>query len=470
MADEVKRLRPADLLRAVKDNVRYCYRIVRHTFRLFLDNRGPYQANALAYRSMLSMVPMLAFVVSVLSWIYGMEDVSKYVEYLQKMLQDYLVPDSDIVTKSFNLISGFLQQARQGTLVGFLILFLTSVFLINGIETIFNNIWHIVRRRAYALRALSYTALIILLPLLLGVSIFMTARLQVDAVVDTFAQTTGMEHVPLFHWAVGMIRGTGLPLTTVWLLFLAMYRWLPNTKVEMGSAMVAALFAAVLFEICKLGFSLFAAQMVVRRELWWGSLGVFLVFLMWVYIIWWIVLFGAQLTYVIQNYRFVLKKNPDPEQRMGEAYLATRVMLEISRDHVRGDRLPTVRQLAGQLEVEVPRVQKVLARLTDANLVLLGTTSEKRGAYEEVYVPGRDLGTISLAEVVRTATDFWEMPGPGPEPATATAADDAVAPLEETAVDLLNRVVLESRGLLESSLRVSFRELLAKDLEKRLEG
>jgi YihY family inner membrane protein len=500
----VRELGPRGVLAVAREQPRYWWRMLRHAYRLFVENRGPYQANALAYRSMLSMVPMLVFVISLSAWIFG-EKVDVYTNRLKTILKEYVMPRSmdhfpgmmapganpldnpdspddatadddaaikktDIVDDIWVYVERFKKEAGSGTRGGFLILMITSVFLINGLEMIFNNVWHIRRNRPAAWRILSYTAMTVLIPLLFGLSIYMTAQVQVASVERALSDSLVFKHIPLFRPTWGLIKDLGIPIATVWVLFLAMYKFLPNTKVETSSALVGSLAAAVLFESAKWGFSFFTARMVESRQIYWGPIGIFIVFLVWVYLIWYIVLFCAQLTYVIQNYRYVLRTTSDLKGRFGNAYLACRLMLEIGKRHYAGEQVPTVRELAAQLRIEVPRIQGILASLTDANLVILGATNTRNSDYEEIYVPGRDLGAITVSEVVRTVSDTWRLP-----PATMIIADQrdlagnheagANSDSGEKPLDPeleLNRLLLGSQEAMEAGLTASFRDLLQR--------
>jgi YihY family inner membrane protein len=489
----LRELGPRGVAARLREQPRYWLRILGHTRQLFVENRGPYQANALAYRSMLSVVPMLVFVISLAAWIFGTQ-VNDYTQQLKGIIKEYVVPGSvntvpsmnapkhdghaadaimdgstaeaegprektDIVDDIWIYVERFKKEAGSGTRGGFLILMITGIFLINGIEMIFNNIWHLRANRPWAWRLLNYTAMMVLIPLLFGLSIYMTAQLQVLTIERALNENVVFKHIPLFRPTWGLLRDIGFPIAMVWVLFFAMFKFLPNTKVETRSALIGGLVGAVGFEIAKWGFSFFTARMVESRQIYWGPIGIFIVFLVWVYLIWYVVLFCAQLTYVIQNYRYVLRTTSDLKGRFGNAYLGCRIMLEIGRCHYQGEPVPTVRALAQQLRVEVPRIQAVLASLTDSNLVILGSTATRNSDYEEVYVPGRDLGTITVGEVVRAITDAWRLPPatlpPSPE-AGASAPEGGDPTLE------LNRLLLASQETMESGLTVSFRDILQK--------
>ena len=445
----VRELGPRGMLEAGRQLAGFWGRMLRHTFRLFVDNRGPYQANALAYRTMVSLVPMLAFMISLLTLMLNKTPDELALE-LQDMMGRYIVPNSEIVTNSFAIIKQFVTQARQATVLGFIVLMLTSIFLLTAIEQIFNNIWHITRRRPFSWRVLSYTSLIVLMPVMLGLSLYMTASLQIDKVVMAFSSAPVIRQLPLIQWGWSLSRSVGIPLLLMWVMFIALFKWMPNTRVETFSAVIAALCGAALFEICKWGFSTFATQMVMRRQLWWGSLGVFLVFLMWVYLVWWVILFCAQLAYVIQNYRFVLSKGHKLEGRVGEAFIVAHAMLEIAGRHMRGEVAPTVRELAEKLEVEVPRIQHSVGKLLEANLIIIGNAGKDRDT--EVYVPGRDLGHITLTEVIRCATDIWRIPSSAHRDRTEDA---------RVCEDKLDTVLRQSLSRVQEALDVTFRELLS---------
>jgi len=455
---KAKQVRLSGIKDFLKGKPRYWLRIFRHTYRLFMDNRGQYQANALAFRTMVSLVPMLAFAIS-FSIFMGLDIATKLKEWFQK----YLALDQPMLEEIFNLIDRFQEQAQEGKVVGFLVLLAASLFLINAIEMAFNNIWHVDRRRPYTFRILSYVAMTVLLPVLMGISIYMTTQLQAQNVAQAFGGDMVNRFLSFegFAWINEFI----LPLVTVWLLFLAMYKWLPNTRVENRSAIIASLLVAVAFEICKWGFSLFASWMVVSRQLWWGSLGVFLVFLMWVYIIWWLVLFGAQFGYVFQNYRYVFLRGHTLEGRVGEAYLALRIILEVGRRHMTGNHGPTVRELADTLEVDVPRIQKILLRMIDSDILVLASSSNRKDTYDDIYVPGSDIGSLTLADVLKKSTDFWETRPDEDFMEIELGQKKAPEREKDLAEQKLENLLLKGRKDLESALNVPVRNLFVEETE-----
>jgi hypothetical protein len=168
-------------------------------------------------------------------------------------------------------------------------------------------------------------------------------------------------------------------------------------------------------------------------------------------VVWWVILFCAQLAYVIQNYRYVLRKGYQLEGRVGEAFIAANAMLEIAGRHMRGEVAPTVRELAEKLEVEVPRVQQSVSKLLEANLIVIATAGKGRDT--EVYLPGRDLGGITMTEVVACATDIWRIPSSARRAHTAETAG--------AGEDKLENILRQSQSRVQEVLNVTVRELLS---------
>ena len=76
----------------------------------------------------------------------------------------------------------------------------------------------------------------------------------------------------------------------------------PNCKVHWRFALAGATVAGVLWSIARVLYSSFAAQ-TFRYGMLYGSLGALPLFLLWLYVSWLLVLFGARLAYALQTAR-----------------------------------------------------------------------------------------------------------------------------------------------------------------------
>jgi membrane protein len=152
------------------------------------------------------------------------------------------------------------------------------------IERAFNQIWRVKRPRPLSQRVMIYWALVTLGPLLIGLSLTMTAQL--------FTATSGLlKPLPyagaLFYTAVSVLLTTGA--------FTLLYMWLPNRYVDWRDAVWGGLVAALAIEVAKRAFAVFIKQFPAYAVIY-GALAALPLFLLWIYLSWLITLVGALIT------------------------------------------------------------------------------------------------------------------------------------------------------------------------------
>jgi membrane protein len=116
-------------------------------------------------------------------------------------------------------------------------------------------------------------------------------------------------HVPLLG-SLSLYKTAMWPLATgilAWLfsfgLFVALYRWVPNTSVPWPAALWSAGVAALLWEGAKRGFTWYLDAGLARYSLVYGSLGTVIALMFWLYLSAWITFFGAHLTAAIADHQ-----------------------------------------------------------------------------------------------------------------------------------------------------------------------
>ena len=85
----------------------------------------------------------------------------------------------------------------------------------------------------------------------------------------------------------------------LWLVTFALYKLIPNTKVTFRPALFGALVAAILLELGKRALGTYFAKAVTLGQLY-GSLGLIPVFMFWVYVMWLVILFGLEVSAMLQ--------------------------------------------------------------------------------------------------------------------------------------------------------------------------
>jgi membrane protein len=113
-----------------------------------------------------------------------------------------------------------------------------------------------------------------------------------------------------------------IPWIIAFIVFVAIYRWIPKTHVRWSEAMWGAAFATIAWESATMLFTWYLSSGLTNYELLYGSLGTILALLTWIYLSALITLFGAHLSAAIaQNRR--LKKIPEKEREVEASHHPT---------------------------------------------------------------------------------------------------------------------------------------------------
>lgn len=250
----------------------------RFLIRRFLDDRGINNAAALTYTTLFAVVPMMTVTFTMLSAIPAFQGMG---EQIQAFIFRNFVPSTGETVQSY--LQGFTFQARQLTWVGVLLLAVTAFAMLVTIEKTFNSIWRVRQPRRGLSSFLLYWAVLSLGPLLLGAGFLASTYIRSLALISGPEALFGMK--PLLGF---------MPLITSTAAFTLLYASVPNAQVPLRHALIGGAFTAVLLEVAKGLFGLYVG-FFPGYQLIYGAFATVPLFLLWVYVSWLIVLFGAEL-------------------------------------------------------------------------------------------------------------------------------------------------------------------------------
>ncbi|MCP4674964.1 MAG: YihY/virulence factor BrkB family protein [Deltaproteobacteria bacterium] len=244
--------------------------------RLWRD-KCPRQSAALAFQTLLSIVPLLAVAVAVASTL----DLDIYRERMMDYLEAHLLPASaSAVGRQVVELAGGVRPKTLGIAGGATLVFLAMTLLFN-VERVVNEIFRCQRPRRFWTRGIIALFLLLGAPVAFGLSLYFTRDL-----------------LTLPHFL-----NAGLPLLfTILTLFLS-YWLLPHTKISIRHATVAALSAGVFFEGFKVGFAFYAQHLGATLNYVYGTFAILPLFMVWMYMAWLIFLFGAELNAALHEVR-----------------------------------------------------------------------------------------------------------------------------------------------------------------------
>ena len=244
----------------------------------FQADRGTHSAAALTYTTLFAVVPMMTVTFAMLSAIPAFQGVG---EQIQSFIFRNFVPSTGEAVQVY--LHGFIQQARQLTWIGVVLLAVTAFLMLLTIEKAFNTIWRLRQPRRGVTSFLLYWAILSLGPLLLG------SGFVLSTYIASLSLLSGPHALPGATLLLGLT-----PVAFSVAAFTLIYAAVPNTRVPLRHALLGGIFTAVLFEVAKALFGLFVS-LFPGYQLIYGAFATVPLFLLWVYLSWVIVLFGAEL-------------------------------------------------------------------------------------------------------------------------------------------------------------------------------
>lgn len=258
-------------------------RIISLAIKGFQEDNCLTYATALTFYTLFSIVPILAL-------IFAIAQGFGYEKTLQEQILKNYSQYAEILNNAFVYANSMLSTTKGGVIAGFgIVLLLWSVMqLLVNIETSFNDIWEITRGRSWVRKVTDYLTIMMVGPVLLIVSGGLTVAIQTRLGNMHMLGFVGTFFIKMLAYA--LVAG----------VFTFLYVVLPNTKVKIKPAFIAAIIATILFELLGWGYIRFQIG-ANRLNLIYGSFAALPLFLIWVQYSWYIVLFGSELSYAYQN-------------------------------------------------------------------------------------------------------------------------------------------------------------------------
>lgn len=366
------------------------------------------RAMSLVYTSLLSLVPLLAVSFSVLKAF----DVHNQVE---PFLHNLLSPLGPQAGELVNRILGFVANMKVGVLgaVGMALLLYTVISLIHKVESSFNHVWRTKGVRSFARRFSDYLSVIMVGPVLIFSAIGLTASTMSSTLMKRL-----LEMEPFGSMFV--ILSELMPFLMVIAAFSFIYVFVPNTRVRFRSALVGAAVGGTIWHLTGKLFASFAASAVQYSAIYSGF-AILILFMIWLYVGWIILLFGAQVAYFHQH----------PEQiRLGGLRMAlsnrmreriAMTVMTLVADSYCNEKAPwTLDGLVERLLIPGDTLGEVIDLLQSRNLLV------ETGAEPPEYLPGHGPDTLTVARILAEIRSAGEEQSEFDSSALALASVDDV--------------------------------------------
>ena len=395
-------------------------RLLRHVWTHFQEDRCLAEAASLGYTSLLSLVPLLAVVFGIVA---AFPVFNEWSEKLQSVIFDNFMPSTGEQIVPY--LDTFLESVGNLTLPGMISLIVTALLLLIRIEAAFNRIWRVEKNRTLLNRIVMYWAVLTLVPIMIAAAAAFSAQKIIGMMGGDGVMSPGSYRLVMF--------------VVTWLLFTSVFILVPNRRVQIKHALSGAFLSAMLFEVAKAGFVGYVSN--ANYTVIYGALATIPIFLLWIYLVWIVVLFGASLAASLTTFSDYSRYETAWPERW-EFQMAFRLVGHFREAQKRGEALS--RQQVLELETQASELQllKLITRLREEHII----TTDDDGH----WLLARDLEDLTLADLYR-AGDYYLPLGETDKLPRETA-------LDEIYVESLDKVRRNSEAIWTRSLRQMYLE------------
>jgi membrane protein len=359
----------------LRDKARSFGGFLKYLVNRFAGDDGAGMAAGLSYTSLLALVPLLVIALAIFAAFPAFESVRAS---LQDAVLGSLMPAQKASVEG--RLNGFIRNASSMTGPGVIFLGVTAVLLLMRIHNSLDRIWRVSNKRPLMVRLLIYWALLTVGPILLGMS------LSVTGYVFATMEASGGGFLGIGPFELGRLLALLLNVVA----FSILYVLLPNRSIRWRDGIVGGFVAAGLFEFLKGLFALYV-EAFPSYEMIYGALASVPIFLVWMYIVWIVILLGAEVAAALpewQAHRLRKERVGAPIDRLPLALTLLNRLLQASE----GGHALKGRHLRANLPATLPEIDEVARPLERAGYVV--RTSRARWAL------GRDLRKVTLGDLL----------------------------------------------------------------------
>lgn len=349
--------------------------LIAYVARRFSRDSCPSVASALSYTSLLALVPLMAIGLAMFAAFPGFADMR---DQMIRVVLENTAPGVAVMIEDH--LQSFIRNAGETTGAGVVGLAVTAILLINTIQTAFDRIWG--GGRGFTLRRFPvYWLLITAGPIVFGVAFGLSGY------AFAMARSTGYSGVSDALRILSYI----MPFVLEAAGFTLFYWLIPTKPVRWMDAASGAVIAAILFEVLKRGFGFYLSFLGSYQTLY-GALATLPIFLIWMYLAWLTVLFGAEVAAAMPEWRSG-RRDPDDRPRRGDVLGLALGVLAVLRAAqsapVGGEKFDSVAKALG---AESGKLTQVMEALRGARFIVRSDANR--------WVLARDLSAVTMADLV----------------------------------------------------------------------
>lgn len=253
---------------------------VRELALLFFDKDLMFYASSLSFYTIFSLIPLLLIVLNIFT---SLPSFSEHYKVVQEFIFSNLLPANSQTLMEY--IDQFLQNSQKMSMIGVVMIMVSSILFFQNLEYIANKIFD-AKSRSFYEAITTFWTLITLAPFALGASFYITGYIANIAADNSY--TAGVDILP------------AVPYLITWALFFLLLQILPNTKVTPKASAISSLLTSIVFSIAKNSFIYYIVYNKSYTTIY-GSFSIILFLFLWIYVSWVIFVYAMKLNYLIDT-------------------------------------------------------------------------------------------------------------------------------------------------------------------------
>ena len=260
--------------------------LLKKAVQEFTTDNCPLLAAAVSYYLLLSIFPFLLGIISLSSFFIDkqalQEQIFQAFKYLIPVSQDFIL----------SITNSVIYERGAIGIIAVILLFVGCIGFFNALRKSLNTAWEIHKSSSIIRSQLTNFAMILGAVLLLFISRFVTIALNISENILSKIVEQPLTNLVLLHLLVVIID-----IALAFLVFLILYKFVPERRIRWRDIWGGALTAAVCFEAITILFVLYL-NTFNPYNLIYGSLGAIIALMIWTYLAALIFLFFAKISAV----------------------------------------------------------------------------------------------------------------------------------------------------------------------------
>ena len=254
----------------------------------FNDDKGFFLSSGIAFNILINLIPFIMLLLALVgTYLYNDQEVLSHIRAYSRDVAPTLDP------KVMKTLMDVIQDRQIVGTLGFIALLWLSTWVFSSLRIALNIVFRAEESRGMLQGIVVDLLMIVLAGILLLVSMILSSAV---IFLQSYHRIIPVAIGPTAQWILKYL----LPFFLTCCMFFSIYKIIPNKKVHFTSALQAAFFTSLLWELAKHLFTWYIVHLA-KYSLVYGSLSTMVIFVLWVYYSSTILILGGEFAYFLQE-------------------------------------------------------------------------------------------------------------------------------------------------------------------------